>query len=168
MLLAVDGIPGTLDDLTLERTTDSVIILPVSQGVKSSLLHTVETMLAMLRQTEVRGLDKHRLMSVYWSHIPFEASSFEQAFIRRHVLAMEEKIKVPIRRIFVQVDKDYAFEKLAQQNTSASTHELTQHADILQKMFRYDRVVHVPPHAFETRSSRKAIFLELIRDHGPS
>jgi len=168
MLFAIDGIPGTLDDL-VDLVDENVIIMPVTHTVnKSSLIHVVETLLAQVRQTEIRNLGQFPLLCLYWSQIPFESSGFHQRYIRRHILAIERRVRIPIRRVLVEVDKDDAFEKLAQQHTPVSTFELTQYTERLKMLFEYDRVVHVPPHAFETRSTRRAIFLELIAAHGAS
>lgn len=165
MLIAIDGIPCTIDELTHPRVPpEDALLLPICQGTKTSLIHIVEALLSQLRQIKMfRWNDRRRILALYWSQMPFVPTSFETRYIRRHLLSMEAMLgPLPLRRVLVEVDKDYAFEKLAQQNVLASTHELREHIRLLKSLFHYDLIVRVPAHEFETQSLRNKVFLRIL------
>ena len=177
LLVAIDGIPGTLDDMCLAEQLDiantpdvhDIIMLPVCHATVTSLIHIVETMLVQVRQAELccqRTSDHRRerliLVAFYWSQLPFRCSEFERAFVRRHILSIEQRMKLPMRRVLVELDKDYAFSKLTEQNLVVSTHEIVRHVNALEQTFQYDEVMCVPAHAFETQAVLKDVFRAVV------
>jgi hypothetical protein len=137
----------------------NVIVLP--QCESTSIFGTLETMIHHLRQANSLAETKTVICSD-WGDTMLHTSELGFHFMKRHVKALEREIVVKRRRVFLSMDKDYAFELIINNgNNTTGTYEIDQFMKSVD-LSQYDAVIHVPSHSLDTGSLRRQLIDKIL------